>query len=214
MDASIRPAYDRWPQYNRRLRDVVAALSPDELATSPTPDGWPIWATVGHTAAARVYATSESGCGRDSRIEASGRRRPGSSSITPSPSASAAWRWRSMPSTHAPAACTSVRGSCTRARSVTRSCGTANGLMRSSCRSWHPTRGPQFRNHGRRRWRPLAPAWIIGGGAHPDASVRGGDRRRGLNTSERLEPSHAPSHAIIRSCRHRSRNRRDLTRET
>lgn len=36
----------------------------------------------------------------------------------------------------------------------------------------------------------------------------------GLNTSQRLEPSHAPSHAVIRSCRHRSRNCRDLTRET
>jgi uncharacterized damage-inducible protein DinB len=55
VDSSIRPSFDRWPQYNRRLRDVVAALSPDELATRPSPDGWPIWATVGHTAAARVY---------------------------------------------------------------------------------------------------------------------------------------------------------------
>jgi uncharacterized damage-inducible protein DinB len=55
MDPSIRPSFDRWPQYNRRLRDVVAALSADDLATRPSPDGWPIWATVGHTAAARAY---------------------------------------------------------------------------------------------------------------------------------------------------------------
>jgi uncharacterized damage-inducible protein DinB len=55
MDSSIRPSFDRWPQYNRRLRDVVAALSPDALAIRPSPERWPIWATVGHTAAARVY---------------------------------------------------------------------------------------------------------------------------------------------------------------
>jgi uncharacterized damage-inducible protein DinB len=44
-----------WPQYNRRLRDVVAAMSIDDLAIRPAPDGWPIWATVGHTAGARAY---------------------------------------------------------------------------------------------------------------------------------------------------------------
>ena len=30
-------------------------MSPDQLAVRPAPDRWPIWATVGHTAAARVY---------------------------------------------------------------------------------------------------------------------------------------------------------------
>ncbi len=44
-----------WPQYNRRLRDVVGAMSAEQLAVRPTPDLWPIWATVGHTAAMRVY---------------------------------------------------------------------------------------------------------------------------------------------------------------
>ncbi len=53
--ATLRPAYDMWPQYNRRLREVVGVMSADELAVRPSPDGWPIWATVGHTAAARVY---------------------------------------------------------------------------------------------------------------------------------------------------------------
>ena len=52
---SIRPFYDRWPQYNRRLTEIVGAMPDDQLATRPAPDRWPIWATVGHTAAARVY---------------------------------------------------------------------------------------------------------------------------------------------------------------
>jgi uncharacterized damage-inducible protein DinB len=51
----IRPFYDRWPQYNRRLTEVVGAMSDEQLAVRPAPDRWPIWATVGHTAAARVY---------------------------------------------------------------------------------------------------------------------------------------------------------------
>ena len=51
----VRPFYDRWPQYNRRLRDVIAAMTPEQLAITPSPDGMPIWATVGHTAAMRVY---------------------------------------------------------------------------------------------------------------------------------------------------------------
>jgi uncharacterized damage-inducible protein DinB len=53
--STIRAFYDMWPQYNRRLRDVVAGMTPDQLAVRPAPEGWPIWATVGHTAAARVY---------------------------------------------------------------------------------------------------------------------------------------------------------------
>ncbi len=52
---SIRIAYDMWPQYNRRLRDIVAPMSAEQLAVRPSPDLWPIWATVGHTAGARVY---------------------------------------------------------------------------------------------------------------------------------------------------------------
>jgi uncharacterized damage-inducible protein DinB len=52
---SIRFAYDMWPQYNRRLREVIGAMTDEQLATRPAPDRWPIWATVGHDAAARVY---------------------------------------------------------------------------------------------------------------------------------------------------------------
>ena len=54
-EPTIRLVYDMWPQYHRRLRDVIAAMSPEQLAIRPSPDGWPIWATVGHTAGMRVY---------------------------------------------------------------------------------------------------------------------------------------------------------------
>jgi hypothetical protein len=54
-DTTIRPAYSMWPQYNRRLRDVVAAMTEDQLAIRPSPERWPIWATVGHTACQRVF---------------------------------------------------------------------------------------------------------------------------------------------------------------
>ncbi len=53
--STIRLAYDMWPQYNRRLREVIGAMSAEQLAIRPSPDLWPIWATVGHTAGARVY---------------------------------------------------------------------------------------------------------------------------------------------------------------
>ncbi len=52
---SIRLFYGMWPQYNRRLRDVVGAMSDEQLAVRPSEDRWPIWATVAHTAAGRVY---------------------------------------------------------------------------------------------------------------------------------------------------------------
>ena len=53
--SSIRPFYDQWPQYNRRLRDVIGAMTDEQLAIRPSRDLWPIWATVGHTAGMRVY---------------------------------------------------------------------------------------------------------------------------------------------------------------
>ena len=55
MTITVRAFYDMWPQYARRLRDVVAAMSEAELAIRPAPDRWPIWATVGHVAGMRVY---------------------------------------------------------------------------------------------------------------------------------------------------------------
>ena len=44
-----------WPQYQQRLRDVVAGLTDRDLAIQPSPDRWPLWATVGHTACQRVF---------------------------------------------------------------------------------------------------------------------------------------------------------------
>ncbi|MBA2381366.1 MAG: DinB family protein [Chloroflexi bacterium] len=52
---SIRPFYDRWPQYNRRLTEVIGAMTDKQLAIRPAPQHWPIWATVGHTAGGRAY---------------------------------------------------------------------------------------------------------------------------------------------------------------
>jgi uncharacterized damage-inducible protein DinB len=52
---TIRSAYDMWPQYNRRLREVVAAMTDEQLAIRPSPDLLPLWAAVGHTVAMRVY---------------------------------------------------------------------------------------------------------------------------------------------------------------
>lgn len=52
---SIRLFYDHWPVYNQALVDVIGAMTDEQLAIRPAPDGWPIWAIVGHTAAARVH---------------------------------------------------------------------------------------------------------------------------------------------------------------
>jgi len=54
-DLVIRPAYSMWPQYNRRLRDVIAAMTDEQLAIRPSPERWPVWATVGHLACQRVF---------------------------------------------------------------------------------------------------------------------------------------------------------------
>jgi hypothetical protein len=51
----IRPAYSTWPAYNRRLRDVVATLTAEQLAISPAPGRWPLWASIGHLACQRVF---------------------------------------------------------------------------------------------------------------------------------------------------------------
>ena len=54
-DPTIRPAYSSWPKYNQRLRDAVAALSDEQLAIRPSPERWPLWATIGHIACQRVF---------------------------------------------------------------------------------------------------------------------------------------------------------------
>ena len=51
----IRAAYSQWPFYQARLRDVVARLTPDQLALTTPGDAWPMWATIGHLACQRVF---------------------------------------------------------------------------------------------------------------------------------------------------------------
>jgi len=58
-NTTIRPAYSKWPDYNRRLRDVVGALTGEQLAMRPSPERWPLWATVGHAACQRVFWLSD-----------------------------------------------------------------------------------------------------------------------------------------------------------
>jgi hypothetical protein len=53
-DATIRPAYSNWPRYNATLRQIVAGMSDDQLAVRPSPDRWPLWASIGHLACQRV----------------------------------------------------------------------------------------------------------------------------------------------------------------
>jgi uncharacterized damage-inducible protein DinB len=47
--------YEGWQTYNERIVEVVQHLSAEQLAVQPAPERWPIWATLGHTAGARVY---------------------------------------------------------------------------------------------------------------------------------------------------------------
>ena len=54
-EMTIRAAYGTWPEYNRRLRDVVAAMTDEQLAIRPARERWPLWATIGHAACQRVY---------------------------------------------------------------------------------------------------------------------------------------------------------------
>jgi uncharacterized damage-inducible protein DinB len=52
---TIGLAFSTWPEYNRRLRDTVAAMTSKQLAMRPSPDRWPLWATIGHLACQRVF---------------------------------------------------------------------------------------------------------------------------------------------------------------
>jgi uncharacterized damage-inducible protein DinB len=54
-DRTIRPAYSSWPELNRRVRDAVAPLTAGQLALRPSPERWPLWATMGHAACQRVF---------------------------------------------------------------------------------------------------------------------------------------------------------------
>jgi len=52
---TIRQAFSNWPEYNSRLRAAVATLTDEQLAIRPSPERWPLWATVGHAACQRVF---------------------------------------------------------------------------------------------------------------------------------------------------------------
>jgi len=52
---TIRLFYDRWPQYNRRLTEVIGAMTDEQLAIRPSPEHLPMWAIAGHMASVRVY---------------------------------------------------------------------------------------------------------------------------------------------------------------
>jgi hypothetical protein len=54
-EPKIRAAYSRWPDYDLRLRDAIAPLTTEQLARQPSPERWPLWATVGHLACQRVF---------------------------------------------------------------------------------------------------------------------------------------------------------------
>lgn len=54
-ETSVGRFFEGWQTYNERIIEVVRDLSGEELEVRPAPEGWPIWATVGHTAGARVY---------------------------------------------------------------------------------------------------------------------------------------------------------------
>jgi uncharacterized damage-inducible protein DinB len=53
--ASIGPFYAGWSVYNERIIEAIRDLSPAELAITPGPNGWPVWAIAAHTAGVRVY---------------------------------------------------------------------------------------------------------------------------------------------------------------
>jgi uncharacterized damage-inducible protein DinB len=54
-DLAIRPAYSKWPWYNQQIREAVRTLTDEQLALRPSPERWPMWATVGHAACQRVF---------------------------------------------------------------------------------------------------------------------------------------------------------------
>ena len=54
-EPTIRVAFSAWPYFNAQMRDAVSRLTDEQLAQQPSPDRWPMWATVGHVACQRVY---------------------------------------------------------------------------------------------------------------------------------------------------------------
>jgi hypothetical protein len=54
-EASIGAAYPSWSRHNTALREVVGGVTAEHLAIQPTPDRWPLWASIGHLACQRVF---------------------------------------------------------------------------------------------------------------------------------------------------------------
>ena len=52
---AIRPAFSTWSIFNARLREMASGLTDVQFAIKPSPDRWPMWATVGHLACQRVF---------------------------------------------------------------------------------------------------------------------------------------------------------------
>jgi hypothetical protein len=52
---TVRSAFPTWPEHNRRLRERIATMTEEELAYKPSPDRWPLWASIGHLACQRVW---------------------------------------------------------------------------------------------------------------------------------------------------------------
>jgi uncharacterized damage-inducible protein DinB len=55
MSENVASFYAGWRQANDRLIETVGSLSTAELAWTPAPQMWPVWALAGHLAGARVY---------------------------------------------------------------------------------------------------------------------------------------------------------------
>ncbi|HEY1420954.1 MAG TPA: DinB family protein [Candidatus Dormibacteraeota bacterium] len=52
---SVTAVYEGWARCQARLVHVLERLGPEEVRLQASPDGWPIWAMVGHLTSARVY---------------------------------------------------------------------------------------------------------------------------------------------------------------
>ncbi|MDQ2943995.1 MAG: DinB family protein [Candidatus Dormibacteraeota bacterium] len=52
---SVTPVYEGWAKCQAQLVNRLKKLGPQEVQLKASPDGWPIWAIVGHLAGARVY---------------------------------------------------------------------------------------------------------------------------------------------------------------
>lgn len=53
--SQLHTMYAPWIRLNAALAQTVSRLSPEQLATRPSPSQWPLWATIGHLACQRVF---------------------------------------------------------------------------------------------------------------------------------------------------------------